>query len=100
MPLVGENIQVRTTDRDDGRLILRERDFPGHWYVFVVGTPPVMSVRGYVYGCDAQRPEYSADPQDWGNAWFVSQRALLTIPPDGTVPLCLRQVAARTVVTA
>lgn len=89
---VGEDIQVRTTHRDDGRLILRERDFPGHWYVLVTGTPPVMSLRGYVLGSDAMTPEWCCNPHDYGGAWFVPQAALLPVPPDGVVPPCLRQV--------
>jgi hypothetical protein len=89
---VGEDIGVRHTIRHDGRLILRERDFPGHWYVLVTGTPPVMSLRGYIWGQHAQRPEFWCDPGGYGRgAWFIPQDALQGIPADGTVPPCLRQ---------
>jgi hypothetical protein len=97
---VGEDIDVRCTSRDDGRLILREKDHPYRWFVLVTGTPPVLLLRGYIRGSDAMRPQWWKDPHGYGGAWFVPQVALIPITPDGSVPPCLRQADRTTGVAA
>ncbi len=91
---VADDIGVRHSERRNARLILRENDFPGHWYVLVVGTPPNMLIAGYIHGSDARQPQWLANPHGYAQAWMVPQSALLPVDPDGTVPPCLRQTAA------
>lgn len=89
---VGEDIDVRCTDREHGRLILRESDQPYRWFVLVTGSPPNMMLQGYIRAEDGMRPEWYRDPHGYGGAWFVPQVALTPITPDGVVPPCLRQM--------
>jgi hypothetical protein len=89
---VGDDLDVRSTPRHDGRLILREKDHPYRWFVLVTGEPPNMVLQGYVFGSNGMVPEYLADPHHWGRAcWMVPQAALLPVDPSGIVPPCLRQ---------
>jgi len=90
---VAEDVDVRCTERHDGRLILRERDHPYRNFVLVTGTPPIMVLQGHIRGSDAMQPEWWRDPHGYGGAWFVPQTALIPVPPEGSVPPCLRQVS-------
>ena len=73
---VGRNVEVRCTDLADGCLIVRANDAPERWYVLVTGKPPTFTVRGYIRGADARRPEYMRDPHGHRPAWFVPQSHL------------------------
>ncbi len=44
---VGEDIDVRHTERHDGRLVLRRQDHPYRQFVLVTGTPPNMVLQGH-----------------------------------------------------
>jgi hypothetical protein len=88
---VGEDVDVRCTTNDNGSLIMRDNDQPWRWMVLVSGTPPVLSLRGYVRGSDAMTPQYWCNPHGYRGAWFVPQSDLLPITADGIVPPCLRQ---------
>jgi hypothetical protein len=78
---VGENIEIRSTDRDDGSLIIRENDDPDRWYVLVTGNPPEMTIRGCIRGADALQDQWLRNPHGHRLAWFVPQAALR--PPKG-----------------
>ena len=88
---VGDEIDVRHTERRDGRLILRPSDHPYRQFVLVTGTPPHLLLQGWIRGEAAMVPEWCCDPNDYGGAWFVPARALEPIPASGLVPACLRQ---------
>lgn len=77
---VGRNVEVRCTRRPDGALIVRENDAPERWYVLVTGEPPTFTVRGYIRGAAARRPEYIRDPHGHRPSWFVPQSALTPMP--------------------
>lgn len=55
---VGHNIDVRWTDRDDGRLLVKDWDDPAHIYVLVLGRAPLMRIVGYIRGEDAKVDRY------------------------------------------
>ena len=76
VPDVGGNIEVRTTTREDGRLVVRNNDSPSRLYVLVTGTPPEMVIRGAIMGADARRPEWLWNPHNNVPSWFVPQSAL------------------------
>jgi hypothetical protein len=76
---VGQDVDVRATDRVDGSLILREKDHPYHCYVFVTGSPPNMLLRGYIRGWDAMVPEFYCKPE-WLRCSMV--RAAVSADPD------------------
>lgn len=77
---IGDDIEVRSTDRDGGCLIVRENDPPERWYVLVTGEPPSLTVRGYIKGSKARRDEWVRDPHDHRAAWFVPQSELTPMP--------------------
>jgi hypothetical protein len=79
---VDKKIEVRSTDRDDGSLIIRDNDNPQRWYVLVTGSPPKMTVRGFIKGGKARRDEWVRDPHGYRKAWFVPQNALSPLPKD------------------
>lgn len=77
---VGHDIEVRSTDRQNGSLIVRPNDDPCRWYFLVTGGPPVLTVCGYIKGEDAQKEEWVRNPHGHRKAWFVPQSALTPIP--------------------
>lgn len=93
---VGEDVDVRSTDRREGSLILRDNDPPYRWFVLVTGVPPALSLNGYIWGADAMAPRWWRNAHGTSGAWFVPQSELIPIQPDGIVPLCLRQSATLT----
>lgn len=80
------NVEIRTTQRDDGSLILRDNDDPTRWYVLVTGQPPTLTVRGYIKGTNGRRPEYERNPNGHRLAWFVPQTALTPFTIANPIP--------------
>lgn len=74
---VGE-LQVRYTDKPNGRLIVHPKDQDDKKFVLVRGAPPKMLVVGWMYGRDAKKKEYWDDPT-WQNrpAYFVDNDDLV-----------------------
>lgn len=83
IPDVGANIEVRSTARDNGSLIVRDNDDNDRWYVLVTGEPPCMTVRGRIRGDQAKHPRWVRDPHGHRRAWFVPQSALEPLPTSG-----------------
>lgn len=75
-PDAARGVEIRTTTREDGSLIVRDNDADDRWFVLVTGTPPVMTVRDCILGVSAKRDEYLRDPHAHRPAWFVPQSAL------------------------
>lgn len=73
-------VEVRSTTRDDGCLIIRHNDDADRWYVLIVGEPPLLRVAGYIKGEDAKIAEWVRDPHRQRPAWFVPQSALKPYP--------------------
>ena len=71
--------QVRTTSRDDGRLIVHPGDPDDRVFVLVTGRAPTFRVRGWVRGIDAKNREWWHDPSNGRPAFFVPQSALRSI---------------------
>lgn len=55
---VGDNIQVRSTRRDNGCLLLHKEDKDDHIYVLVTGSGIQKRIRGCILGSDGKRSEY------------------------------------------
>lgn len=70
------SVEVRSTRRGDGCLILRDNDAPERWYVLVTGEPPTLTIRGYIRGADARTPRFQRNPHGHRPAYFVPQAAL------------------------
>lgn len=73
---VGSNVQVRTRSNHDWELIVRSDDSDLDWFVLVTGKAPTFTVRGYIQGRAAKRPEFLANHGGHGEAYFVPQSAL------------------------
>lgn len=73
---ISSKIQVRSTDRANGRLIVHPDDDDKHRFVLVVGQFPDFGVPGWIFGRDAKRQEWWQDPTGNRPAFFVPQSAL------------------------
>ena len=71
-----ENVEVRSTTRSDGHLIVRDNDDPGRRYVLAVVSTDV-TLAGWVNGSEAQRQEWRrASQRSDRQAWWVPQNKL------------------------
>ena len=83
-------LQVRSTWRDNGRLILHREDKDDAAFVLVTGRAPTYTIRGWIAGAKGKQEQWWNEG-DGRPAFFVPQDALsLTTPPaaGGTVPAC------------
>ena len=75
-------LQVRSTTRKDGRLIVHERDNDEHAFVLVVGCIPEFEIKGWIMGVDAKQ-EHFLFKGDGRPAFFVPQDKLNGgVPPN------------------
>ena len=77
-PDVGE-YQVRQTNLNHGKLIVRNDDASDEIFILVTGKCPEFTIRGYMLGGDAKKDEYWQNPNQKTGAWFVPQDKLLPI---------------------
>jgi hypothetical protein len=77
---VGGRLHVRHTVRDDGCLIVRDRDPDFDPFVLVVGFAPRYRIAGWLYGREAKRDEWRSVPTGGPAAYFVPQQALQPLP--------------------
>jgi len=82
---MGSNVEVRSTARADGCLIVRDNDADDRWFYLVTGEPPTMTVRGSILGRAAKRPEWERNPHGHRRAWFVPAAALRPLVVTGGV---------------
>jgi len=70
-PDIGENTQVRTAQKDNYSLIIRESAKDNEIYVHVTGRLPFYKVWGYIRAGDAKQDKYIKAPNGRPPAWFV-----------------------------
>ncbi len=68
-------LQVRSTPREHGRLILHERDKDDAIFVLVTGRIPAFTIRGWIQGKDGKCDRF-LHPGDGRPAFFVPQEHL------------------------
>jgi hypothetical protein len=73
-------LQVRSTWRDDGSLILHDEDSGGAIFVLVTGSAPTYTVRGWIRGSEGKQSQWWREG-DGRPAYFVPQGALSQTPP-------------------
>lgn len=73
---IGEKIQVRWTNKKDGRLIIRPNDDEDHWFYLVTGFMPSYNIVGYIKARYAKKPEWLEVYNQRPEAWFVPQDSL------------------------
>jgi hypothetical protein len=77
---VGDNIQIRHTERKNGCLPFKPGDIKHveHWFVLVIGKDGRYDVVGYINGVYCRRDEWVKAPYgEKSAAWFVPQEALI-----------------------
>ena len=72
----GDNVQIRHTVLEQGRLIVRNDDNNDHYYVLVVGKAPTMRIVGWIKGSDAKMPGFKTAPNGREPAYFIPQNHL------------------------
>lgn len=82
IPDVGP-FEVRSTDRPNGRLIVRDNDHEDRPYVLVTGDgiTPVLRLVGWLYGWEARDGRWLRNPHGRRPCWMVPQHALHPVPP-------------------
>ncbi|UCG12879.1 MAG: hypothetical protein JSU72_20835 [Deltaproteobacteria bacterium] len=75
-PDVGAEIQVRSSYRKDGSLIIRPHDPDHHYYFLVVGSWPFHQIVGYTLGNVAKEARWERAPGGRPPAYFVPQHQL------------------------
>jgi hypothetical protein len=78
-PDVGTNVQIRTTDKLQGKLIVRKRDKDEDLFVLVLAEGLRFKIVGSMLGKDAKNPEYLFAPNGRPPAYFVKQEFLAKI---------------------
>jgi hypothetical protein len=74
-------LQVRSTKRSNGRLIVHHNDNPTALFVLVICNFPHYRLVGSILGQAAKVPEFFEDESSSGAAaWFVPQDRLMDLP--------------------
>lgn len=71
--------EVRCTEVEGGRLIVRDNDGDARRYVLGVMAGESVTLVGWIRGSDAKRDEWIDNPNGYRLAWFVPQSALRPI---------------------
>lgn len=72
---VGEDIHVRSTTHQSGRLILHDRDKHG-WYCLVLDSLPAYVIAGWIHSDVGIDKRFWTDPGTGRPAYFIPQSAL------------------------
>jgi hypothetical protein len=72
-------VEVRSTTRPDGRLIVHDRDKDDSVFVLVRGSFPIYDVVGWIYGRDGKKDEYLFCATGRLPAYYVPEADLLQI---------------------
>lgn len=78
-PDLKPDIEVRHTEYDNGRLILRTIDqqyASDYRHVLVVGHEPNFEIVGWIYGREGFRPEWERDKNEKWQSWWIPQNEL------------------------
>ena len=74
---VGDNIQVRSTKRKDGCLIMHKKDKDDQYFVLVTGSGLNMKIKGWIKCADGKKQKFWRDNVP-NPAYFVPQSELIT----------------------
>ena len=81
-PDIPPDIEVRTTDLQNGCLVIRDNDPEDRWYFLVIANAPRFKVVGFIKGSAAKKTEWLKNPHGHREAWFVPQEALTLMKSD------------------
>jgi len=72
-----ESFQIRSTNHEYGKLLIREHDVKNEKYILVVSRHPLFKVVGWMWADEAKVDKYWKEPDDTGvGAWWVPQSDL------------------------
>ncbi len=78
-PDVFDAVEVRSTGRADGRLIVRDNDPDDRIYILAIVQAPDIKLAGWMRGGDCKIQKYFYNPNNYRDAWFVPQKDLQTM---------------------
>lgn len=76
---VGDNVQIKATNMEDGSLIIGVDTVdarPDDFYVLLTGVAPHFTIRGWIKASDAKTEGVKKNPRNRREAYFVSQDRL------------------------
>src|SRR5712664_597598 len=82
IPDILPDFEVRHTGHENGRLIVRSNDADDRRYILATGTPPEMTVRGWLWGHEAKQDKFRWNPYKWRSCWGVPQHQLYDLIVD------------------
>lgn len=74
-----QDVEVRSTQYASGHLIVRKNDKvdqTSRRFVLAIVRGDVIRLAGWIYGREAMKDEYLANPNGWREEWFVPQEKL------------------------
>lgn len=86
-------IQVRSTQRANGRLILHKSDPAESLFILVTGRIPEFTIVGAIPGEQGMKDSYWTDPKEGRPAYFVPQEALKPLEEFNLTPAPLAEAA-------
>jgi hypothetical protein len=76
VPDVFKDVEVRSTDREDGCLIIRDNDVPDRRFILAIVTGSDVVLAGWIYGNSGMKDEYLRNPNNHSPAWFIPRHRL------------------------
>jgi hypothetical protein len=73
---VGKRVEARTTNRQNGRLILHDWDRDDGYYFLVIGQNGIYRIAGWMRGAFGKAAEFWGDPVGGRPAYFIPQHKL------------------------
>ncbi len=71
VPDVFRDVEVRSTDRDDGCLVIRDNDVLERRFILAIVNGSDVVLAGWIYGTEGAKSEYLRNPNNHVPAWFI-----------------------------
>lgn len=75
-PDIGELYQIRTSNKPDQPMVVRDGDADDEVFIMVTGPAPTFTLKGWLWGKEAKKEKYIRNPGGRGPAYFVGQDEL------------------------
>lgn len=76
VPDVFRDVEVRSTDRDDGCLVIRDNDVLERRFILAIVNDSDVVLAGWIYGTEGAKSEYLRNPNNHVPAWFIPSHKL------------------------
>jgi|GEM_PF-2164158 hypothetical protein len=76
VPDVFRDVEVRSTDRDDGCLVIRDNDVLERRFILAIVNGSDVVLAGWIYGTEGAKSEYLRNPNNHVPAWFIPSHKL------------------------